>query len=48
MRNSPSHATHGQAFRALEERTRATPGARVEHNKYCLSVHFRCVAEEVR
>ncbi|RLN12131.1 putative trehalose-phosphate phosphatase 8 [Panicum miliaceum] len=35
-----------KAFRALEERTRATPGARVEHNKFCLSVHFRCVAEK--
>ncbi|RCV20863.1 hypothetical protein SETIT_4G092100v2 [Setaria italica] len=35
-----------KAFRALEEETRATPGARVEHNKFCLSVHFRCVDEK--
>ncbi|CAN6198264.1 unnamed protein product [Urochloa humidicola] len=35
-----------KAFRALEEKTRATPGARVEHNKFCLSVHFRCVDEK--
>jgi trehalose 6-phosphate phosphatase len=26
----------------------AIAGARVEHNKFCLSVHFRCVVEEVR
>ncbi|OEL26729.1 putative trehalose-phosphate phosphatase 8 [Dichanthelium oligosanthes] len=35
-----------KAFRALEERTRNTPGARVENNKFCLSVHFRCVDEK--
>nr|CAB3470051.1 unnamed protein product [Digitaria exilis] len=35
-----------KAFRALEEMTRATPGARVENNKFCLSVHFRCVDEK--
>nr|CAB3467526.1 unnamed protein product [Digitaria exilis] len=35
-----------KAFRALEEKTRATPGARVENNKFCLSVHFRCVDEK--
>lgn len=50
MWNSPFSRTgymHGQAFRALEEKTKATPGARVENNKFCLSVHFRCVDEKV-
>ncbi|KAJ1258662.1 hypothetical protein BS78_10G092600 [Paspalum vaginatum] len=35
-----------KAYRALEEATKATPGARVENNKFCLSVHFRCVDEK--
>ncbi|KAG0513508.1 hypothetical protein BDA96_10G108700 [Sorghum bicolor] len=35
-----------KAYRALEERTKDTPGARVENNKFCLSVHFRCVDEK--
>lgn len=30
----------------LSEKTRSTPGAKVEHNKFCLSVHFRCVDEK--
>jgi len=38
---------YGQAYRALEEKTKDTPGARVENNKFCLSVHFRCVDEKV-
>ncbi|CAL9753163.1 unnamed protein product, partial [Musa acuminata subsp. burmannicoides] len=29
--------------KALLERTKSTPGARVENNKFCVSVHFRCV-----
>ncbi|KAL6605932.1 hypothetical protein ACP70R_041585 [Stipagrostis hirtigluma subsp. patula] len=35
-----------KAYRALVEKTSATPGARVENNKFCLSVHFRCVDEK--
>ncbi|TVU12011.1 hypothetical protein EJB05_45629, partial [Eragrostis curvula] len=35
-----------KAYRALVEKTKATPGARVENNKFCLSVHFRCVDEK--
>ncbi|XP_066376100.1 probable trehalose-phosphate phosphatase 8 [Miscanthus floridulus] len=35
-----------KAYRALEEKTKDTPGARVENNKFCLSVHFRCVDEK--
>ncbi|KAL6861792.1 hypothetical protein ACP4OV_017492 [Aristida adscensionis] len=35
-----------KAYGALVEKTKATPGARVEHNKFCLSVHFRCVDEK--
>ena len=51
MRNLPAQARadymYGQAYRALEEKTKDTPGARVENNKFCLSVHFRCVDEKV-
>lgn len=36
-----------QVFRTLTAKMEAIAGARVEHNKYCLSVHFRCVREEV-
>ncbi|XP_062234027.1 probable trehalose-phosphate phosphatase 4 isoform X3 [Phragmites australis] len=35
-----------KAYRALLEKTKATQGARVENNKFCLSVHFRCVDEK--
>ncbi|KAK3128762.1 hypothetical protein QOZ80_6BG0466010 [Eleusine coracana subsp. coracana] len=35
-----------KAYRALVDKTKATPGARVENNKFCLSVHFRCVDEK--
>lgn len=38
---------HGQAYKALVEKTKDTTGARVENNKFCLSVHFRCVDEKV-
>ncbi|KQK18917.1 probable trehalose-phosphate phosphatase 8 [Brachypodium distachyon] len=34
-----------EAYEALVEKTKGTPGARVENNKFCLSVHFRCVDE---
>uniref|UniRef100_A0A0D9WNE9 Trehalose 6-phosphate phosphatase n=1 Tax=Leersia perrieri TaxID=77586 RepID=A0A0D9WNE9_9ORYZ len=34
------------AYKALMEKTKSTPGARVENNKFCLSVHFRCVDEK--
>ncbi|XP_074564681.1 putative trehalose-phosphate phosphatase 6 [Curcuma longa] len=33
-------------YRALLERTKSTDGARVENNKFCVSVHFRCVDEK--
>jgi len=32
----------------LEEKTKWIPGAMVENNKFCLSVHFRRVDEKVR
>ncbi|XP_077251505.1 putative trehalose-phosphate phosphatase J isoform X2 [Tasmannia lanceolata] len=35
-----------EAYKALVEKTKSTPGAKVENNKFCLSVHFRCVDEE--
>lgn len=31
----------------LAEKVAAIPGAMVEDNKFCLSVHFRCVDEKV-
>ncbi|CAN7101051.1 unnamed protein product [Brassica rapa subsp. narinosa] len=35
-----------EAFKQLVEKTKSTPGAKVENNKFCLSVHFRCVDEK--
>ncbi|XP_051127020.1 probable trehalose-phosphate phosphatase H [Andrographis paniculata] len=35
-----------QVYRALLEVTKSTQGARVENNKFCVSVHFRCVDEK--
>ncbi|KAF8404569.1 hypothetical protein HHK36_009456 [Tetracentron sinense] len=34
-----------EVYKALLEKTKSTPGAKVEHNKFCVSVHFRCVDE---
>ncbi|CAN6174118.1 unnamed protein product [Urochloa humidicola] len=31
----------------LDEATRCIPGAKVENNKFCVSVHFRCVDEKM-
>jgi hypothetical protein len=36
-----------QVYKLLVEKTKSTPGAKVENNKFCLSVHFRCVDEKV-
>uniref|UniRef100_A0A5B7AMY0 Trehalose 6-phosphate phosphatase n=1 Tax=Davidia involucrata TaxID=16924 RepID=A0A5B7AMY0_DAVIN len=35
-----------EVYKALVEKTKSTPGANVENNKFCLSVHFRCVDEK--
>ncbi|CAM8986592.1 unnamed protein product [Rhodiola kirilowii] len=35
-----------QAYKALVVMTKSIPGANVEHNKFCVSVHFRCVDEK--
>ncbi|GJN33150.1 hypothetical protein PR202_gb21717 [Eleusine coracana subsp. coracana] len=35
-----------QVYRTLTSKMEPIPGAKVEHNKFCLSVHFRCVQEE--
>ncbi|KAK7379461.1 hypothetical protein VNO80_04922 [Phaseolus coccineus] len=35
-----------EVFQQLVEKTKSTPGAMVENNKFCLSVHFRCVDEK--
>ena len=36
-----------QVYQQLVEKTKSTPGAKVENNKYCVTVHFRCVDEKV-
>ncbi|KAK9271745.1 hypothetical protein L1049_002108 [Liquidambar formosana] len=35
-----------QVYKALVEKTKSTPGAKVENNKFCVSVHYRCVDEK--
>ncbi|XP_050365898.1 probable trehalose-phosphate phosphatase J [Argentina anserina] len=35
-----------EVYKLLLEKTKSTPGAKVENNKFCLSVHFRCVDEK--
>lgn len=35
-----------EVYKILIEKTKSTPGAKVENNKFCLSVHFRCVDEK--
>ncbi|KAL3504716.1 hypothetical protein ACH5RR_034557 [Cinchona calisaya] len=36
----------GEVYKILLEKTKSIPGAKVENNKFCLSVHFRCVEEK--
>ncbi|XP_071711497.1 probable trehalose-phosphate phosphatase J [Rutidosis leptorrhynchoides] len=35
-----------EVYGLLMEKTKSTAGAKVENNKFCLSVHFRCVDEK--
>ncbi|XP_068636769.1 probable trehalose-phosphate phosphatase 6 [Aristolochia californica] len=35
-----------EVYEALVEKTKSIPGAKVENNKFCVSVHFRCVDEK--
>ncbi|KAA8530879.1 hypothetical protein F0562_005497 [Nyssa sinensis] len=35
-----------EVYKSLVEKTKSTPGAKVENNKFCISVHFRCVDEK--
>nr|KJB49173.1 hypothetical protein B456_008G104600 [Gossypium raimondii] len=35
-----------EVYKQLVDTTKSTPGAKVENNKFCLSVHFRCVDEK--
>ncbi|KAE8656290.1 putative trehalose-phosphate phosphatase I [Hibiscus syriacus] len=35
-----------EVYRALVEKTKSIAGTRVENNKFCVSVHFRCVDEK--
>nr|VDD31304.1 unnamed protein product [Brassica oleracea] len=36
-----------EVIKQLVEKTKSTPGAKLENNKFCLSVHFHCVDEKV-
>ncbi|OAY67788.1 putative trehalose-phosphate phosphatase 6 [Ananas comosus] len=36
-----------EVYQALLEKAKSVPGAKVENNKFCVSVHFRCVDEKV-
>ncbi|MCH82783.1 putative trehalose-phosphate phosphatase J-like, partial [Trifolium medium] len=35
-----------EVYKILVQKTKCVPGAMVENNKFCLSVHFRCVDEK--
>ncbi|XP_021752319.1 probable trehalose-phosphate phosphatase I [Chenopodium quinoa] len=35
-----------EVYKTLLDKTKTILGAKVEHNKFCLSVHFRCVDEK--
>ncbi|KAG1342387.1 Trehalose 6-phosphate phosphatase [Cocos nucifera] len=35
-----------EVYKVLLEKTKSTPGAKVENNKFCVSVHYRCVDEK--
>nr|GMC52541.1 probable trehalose-phosphate phosphatase H [Ipomoea batatas] len=35
-----------KVYKALLGKTKSIPGAKVENNKFCLSVHYRCVEEK--
>lgn len=35
-----------EVCKTLMEKTKSIVGAKIEHNKFCLSVHFRCVDEK--
>ncbi|KAL5992357.1 hypothetical protein ACLOJK_013274 [Asimina triloba] len=35
-----------EVYKTLVEKTKSTPGAIVENNKFCVSVHYRCVDEK--
>jgi len=35
-----------EVYKQLVEKTKTTEGAKVENNKFCVSVHFRCVEEK--
>nr|CAD1825157.1 unnamed protein product [Ananas comosus var. bracteatus] len=40
------HQNLCQVYQALLEKAKSVPGAKVENNKFCVSVHFRCVDEK--
>ncbi|GAV82560.1 Trehalose_PPase domain-containing protein [Cephalotus follicularis] len=35
-----------EVYKQLVDKTKSTTGAKVENNKFCISVHFRCVDEK--
>ncbi|KAK8971468.1 putative trehalose-phosphate phosphatase 6 [Platanthera guangdongensis] len=36
-----------EVYNLLLERTKLIPGSKIENNRFCLSVHFRCVEENI-
>ncbi|XP_072972702.1 probable trehalose-phosphate phosphatase 6 isoform X2 [Typha angustifolia] len=38
--------TKAKVYKTLLEKTKSITGSKVEHNKFCVSVHFRCVDEK--
>ncbi|KAJ8762686.1 hypothetical protein K2173_011166 [Erythroxylum novogranatense] len=36
-----------KAYKILLESTKSIPGVKIENNKFCLSVHYRCVEEKM-
>ncbi|KAJ0981218.1 hypothetical protein J5N97_009473 [Dioscorea zingiberensis] len=37
-----------EIYKVLLEKTKSISGAKVENNKFCVSVHYRCVDEKVK
>ncbi|KAE9457451.1 hypothetical protein C3L33_10646, partial [Rhododendron williamsianum] len=46
IRGPANGSKHRKVYKALLEKTKSTPGAMVENNKFCVSVHYRCVDEK--
>ncbi|PPD84547.1 hypothetical protein GOBAR_DD18516 [Gossypium barbadense] len=42
----PPSSSLEKVYKDLVEKTKSIPGTKVENNKFCVSVHFRCVDEK--